>query len=243
MRVTAFIFARGGSKGVKHKNIVPVAGKPLIAHSIASALASESVGRVVVSTDDPLIADAARAHGAEVLERPSGLAGDTTPEIMAWRHAIDSFPDLFTGPGKQPFISLPATSPLRAPQDIDAAVTKFRSHPCDVLFGVSPAHRNPHLNMVTIGDDGFIRIAIAGSAAVRRQDVPDMFDVTTCVYVGDAAYIQSCSRLMEGRVGYVMIPPERALDIDTPYDIHLAGLLLGHPFSPPVTTPTNPEAP
>ena len=231
MTATAFIFARGGSKGVKHKNIYPVAGKPLIAHSIESALASKSVGRVVVSTDDSLIADAARAHGAQVLERPVELAGDTTPEIMAWRHAIDSFPELFTGPGTQPFISLPATSPLRAPEDVDAAVARFHSHPCDVLFGICPAHRNPYLNMVSIDEYGLIKIAISGSNAVRRQDVPEMYDVTTCVYVGHAAYIQSCTQLMQGRVGYVIIPPERALDIDTPYDIYLAELLLSQPYS------------
>ena len=232
MSVAAFIFARGGSKGVKNKNIYPVAGKPLIAHSIASALASESVGRVVVSTDDSQIAAAAREHGADVLDRPAAFAGDTTPEIVAWRHAIDSFPELFQGPNAQPFISLPATSPLRAPQDIDAAVERFRTHPCDVLFGISPAHRNPYLNMVTVDSQGLIHIAIPGSAAVRRQDVPQMYDVTTCVYVGDAKYIQHCTRLMEGRVGHVVIPPERALDIDTYYDIHLAGLLLSHPFDP-----------
>ena len=86
--------------------------------------------------------------------------------------------------------------------------------------------------MVTVDSHGLIHIAIPGSAAVRRQDVPQMYDVTTCVYVGDANYIQACTRLMEGRVGHVVIPPERALDIDTYYDIHLAGLLLSHPFDP-----------
>ena len=230
MNATAFIFARGGSKGVKQKNIYPVAGKPLIAHSIASAMASKSVGRVVVSTDDALIAEAARANGADILERPAELATDTTPEIMAWRHAIDSFPALFTGSNAQPFISLPATSPLRAPEDVDAAVAKFRSHPCDIIFGISPSHRNPFLNMVMIDDQDLINIVIPGSAAVRRQDVPEIYDVTTCVYVGDACYIKSCTRLMEGRVGYSIIPTERALDIDTPYDIHLAELLLTHPY-------------
>ncbi len=227
---TAFIFARGGSKGVPQKNIHPVAGKPLIAHSIASALASKSVSRVVVSTDDANIADAANAAGAEVLMRPAELAADNTPEILAWKHAIDSNPKLFAGNKPEPFISLPATSPLRAPEDIDAAVEKFLHGECDVLFGISPAHRNPHLNMVTINEQDLINIAISGSNAVRRQDVPDMYDVTTCVYVGNAAYIKQCSKLMEGRVGYVIIPPERALDIDTHYDMYLAELMLTHPY-------------
>lgn len=236
-KLTAFVFARGGSKGVKNKNIHPVAGKPLIAHTIRGALDSQSVGRVVVSTDDERIAEVARAFGASVLRRPAELAADATPEVLAWRHAIDSHPDLFSGEHAQPFVSLPATSPLRAPQDIDAAIARFNSVPCDILFGISPAHRNPYLNMVTVDNGGLIHIATPGSAAVRRQDVPAMYDVTTCVYVGRASYIQSCSRLMEGRVGHVMIPAERALDIDTHYDLHLAELLLTHPFPQPAVNP------
>lgn len=232
MNATAFIFARGGSKGVKNKNIYPIAGKPLIAHSIASALASQSIGRIVVSTDDAEIARVARAYGVDVLDRPANLAEDATPEILAWRHAIDCFPEIFTANEAQPFISLPATSPLRSSQDVDAALARFYEHPCDVLFGISPAHRNPYLNMVTVNAQGFIEIATPGSTAVRRQDVPTMYDVTTCVYVGHANYIKSCAKLMEGRVGYVVIPPERALDIDTYYDLHLAQLLLTHPYHP-----------
>lgn len=237
MAYTAFIFARGGSKGIKDKNIHPLAGKPLIAHSIASALASKSIDRIIVSTDDARIADVSRAYGADVLDRPAELAGDTTPELLAWRHAIDSHPQLFTGAQAQPFISLPATSPLRSAQDVDAAVERFLGHPCDVLFGISPAHRNPYLNMVKVNAQGFIEILNPGSAAVRRQDVPEVFDVTTCAYVADPAYIRSCGRLMQGRVGYVIIPPERALDIDTPFDLYLAELMLTHPFQPPAGAP------
>lgn len=228
--LTAFIFARGGSKGVPNKNIYPIAGKPLIAHSIVEALKSPSISRVIVSTDDDGIASAAKQYGAEILSRPAELAGDTTPELLAWRHAIDSFPDLFTGSSPQPFISLPATSPLRSREDIEAGLLRFKSSDCDILFGITPAHRNPYLNMVTIDDQDYISIAISGSSAIRRQDVPDMYDVTTCVYIGHAAYIQTCTRLMEGSVGYVIIPPHRALDIDTRYDIHLAELQLTHPF-------------
>lgn len=232
-KLTAFIFARGGSKGVPHKNIYPVGGKPLIAHSIASALSSQSVGRVVVSTDDAQIAKAAKDHGAQVLNRPAELAADATPEVLAWRHAIDSFPDLFGGKHPQPFISLPATSPLRAPEDVDAAVARFRQTDCDVVFGITPSHRNPYLNMVTVGADNLIKIAISGSAAIRRQDVPDMYDITTCVYVASPAYVQTCTKLIDGRVGYVIIPPERSLDIDNYFDLYLAELMLTHPYTPP----------
>ncbi|MBI1861052.1 MAG: hypothetical protein HYR96_09070, partial [Deltaproteobacteria bacterium] len=86
----ALIFARGGSKGVKNKNIRSVNGKPLIAHSIACALGSRWVGRVIVSTDSAEIGAVARQSGAEVLERPKELASDAVPELLAWRHAIET---------------------------------------------------------------------------------------------------------------------------------------------------------
>ena len=79
----AFIFARGGSRGVADKNIRPVAGKPLLAHSIETALSCNSIGSVVVSTDSDRIAECARDCGAEVLDRPAELAGDATPELLA----------------------------------------------------------------------------------------------------------------------------------------------------------------
>ena len=224
----AFIFARGGSKGVHDKNIRTVAGKPLIAHSIESALASNNVGRVIVSTDSAKISAVASEFGADVLERPAELAGDKTPELLAWKHAIQAFRDSIDHTAT--FISLPATSPLRIPRDIDAAIDEYQRGRCDILFGICESHRNPFLNMVTINDAGLLEVVNAGSDAVRRQDVPRVFDVTTCVYVGNPEYILSCDKLMQGRVGYIEIPIERALDIDSEYDLHLADLLLAHPF-------------
>ena len=108
----AFIFARGGSKGIPRKNIKPLGGKPLIAWSIDTALQCPSIDRVIVSTDDPEIGDVARLHGAEVpFIRPKELAGDTSAEWYAWRHAVDFFEAQSCQFDK--FVSLPATSPLR----------------------------------------------------------------------------------------------------------------------------------
>ena len=86
---TAFLFCRGGSKGIPDKNIRPVAGKPLLHWAVQSALASRYVSRVVVSTDSARIADVARLAGAEALMRPDALATDTASELLAWRHAIE----------------------------------------------------------------------------------------------------------------------------------------------------------
>lgn len=222
----AFIFARGGSKGVIDKNIRDVAGKPLIAHTVETALSSKNIDEVIVSTDSQKIADVAQKFGASILMRPDELASDTASEILSWKHAIESKREVM---GKL-FVSLPTTSPLRNVEDIDAGFERFNKGDCDILFGISPAHRNPYLNMVRINDKDCIEILNSGSNAVRRQDVPDVFDVTTSVYIGNPEYIMKSEKLMEGNVGYVLIPSERSLDIDTEFDLYLANLLLTHPY-------------
>jgi len=224
----AFIFARGDSRGVKDKNIRLVAGKPLVAHSIESAFASKYISEVIVSTDSEKIAAVAKKYGAKLLMRPGDLARDKSPELLAWKHAIASNLDLLKNTST--FISLPATSPLRSSQDIDAAIEKYQQNQCDILFGIRASHRNPYLNMVSITDEDLIEVVNDGSNAFRRQDVPQVYDVTTCVYVGDIEYIMSCEKLMQGRVGYLEIPVERSLDIDTEYDLYLANLILTNPF-------------
>jgi CMP-N-acetylneuraminic acid synthetase len=231
--LTAFIFARGGSKRVPRKNALIVAGKPLIAHSIQCALASASISHVIVSTDDAEIARISTEYGASVLERPADLATDTSSELLSWRHAINSFPQLFAGDGPQPFISLPATSPLRAPADVDGAIARFSTCSCDILFGISPSHNSPYLNMVTITGSDLIETVISGNAAIRTQDVPQVYDITTSTYVARADYVLKCQRLSEGEVGYYLIPPERALDVDSRFDMYLAELMLTHPYQQP----------
>lgn len=238
--LTACIFARGGSKGVPRKNIREVGGKPLIAWSIACALRSRSVGRVVVSTDDAEIADIARRHGAETpFIRPAELATDAAPELLAWRHAIETLRALEGDDARiNPFISTPATSPLRAPEDVDAAVDAFLAlreagRSPDLMLTVTPAQRHPAFNMVVDGADGWVRLAqtAADGAPTRRQDAPPLYDVSTLVYVADPDYLLTTPSLLAGRVARVVAPQERALDIDTEFDLHLADLLMStrHP--------------
>ena len=226
--LTAFIFARGGSKGVKNKNIRDVAGKPLIAHTINSAFQSTYINRVIVSTDSKDIAEVSLEYGAEVLMRPSDLAKDDTPEIMAWRHAIKENIDTFEA--QNIFISLPATSPLRLPKDIDRAVDKFNETDCDILFAIKKSSASPYLSMVQIDNNDLLQVLMKGAAAYRRQDVPDVYDITGSVYVTTPSYINTCERLDSGRVGYIEIPKARCVDIDEEFDMYMADLLLRYPY-------------
>src|SRR4051812_30459342 len=116
--VVAFVFARGGSKGLPRKNLQPLAGRPLVAHAIAHGLACPLIERVVVSTDDDDIARVAEAAGALVpFRRPAELASDTAPEWLAWRHAVVTYEELFGTGSIDTFVCLPATAPLRRGED------------------------------------------------------------------------------------------------------------------------------
>lgn len=227
MKHTAFIFARGGSKGLPEKNIKPLAGKPLIAWAIEQALAVEDISRVIVSTDDENIAQVARHAGAETpFLRPVELASDDASEWDAWRHALKTVRDI-EGLLPDPFISVPATSPMREPADIERCLNLYERGDCDAAVAVTAAHRNPWFNMVQKGEDEFIELVNKSNEKfVRRQDTPAVFDMTTCVYVANPRYIIKEGSLFSGRVKATEIPVERAIDIDTPFDFEIAAFLM-----------------
>lgn len=233
-RLRSFIFARGGSKGIIRKNLQEINGIPLIGHAINSAIGSKFIESVFVSTDDEEIREVALSLGAEVpFIRPNELASDASPELLAWRHAISFFSSYYLEgtPRDNPFIVTPATSPLRTSNDIDLAINKYFDSKFDVIFGVSKSHRNPYLNMVKISEDGKIDLVINDSEATRRQDTPEVFDISTSVYVANPQYIMCCKKILGESSGAVILPSSRTIDIDEPYDLHLAKLLLKYPYT------------
>ncbi|ENM5726508.1 acylneuraminate cytidylyltransferase family protein [Vibrio mimicus] len=226
MKNYAFIFARGGSKGLPGKNIKPLAGKPLLHYSIDSALAAPSIEQVFVSTDDAEIAQVARNGGAIVIDRPAELADDTSPEWLSWRHAIEwvraNYGD-FDG-----FISLPATAPLRAVSDIESAIQQRMAVSADICISVTPASRSPFFNMVKQTDSGMVELVIKPQGEVaRRQDAPAVFDITTVVYATTPEFVLNHYGLFSGNVVSIEVPKERAVDIDDIYDFMLAEAIVG----------------
>jgi CMP-N-acetylneuraminic acid synthetase len=223
VRTVCFIFARGGSKGLPGKNIKHLAGKPLIGHAICIARASALIETVIVSTDDPAIAEAALSEGAEVpFMRPAELASDSAPEWLAWRHAIDWF-ERARGPFDI-FLSLPPTSPFRSIQDVELCVKTLVSDPsADAVITVRDAERSPYFNMVSLDNQGYAALVIPPKGKLtRRQDAPQVFDITTVAYATRPTFVQRANHLFEGMVLSVQVPAERALDIDTPYDFEVA---------------------
>lgn len=221
------IFARGGSKGVPRKNIRPLAGKPLIAYAIETALASRYINRLIVSTDDKEIAAVARQYGAEVpFMRPAELARDDSPEWLAWQHAIQAMRERLTEPLRA-FISVPATSPLRAVEDVDACIEKLLESDADAVITVTPAARNPYFNMVTLDEAHTARLVMdAAQPIARRQDAPAVYDITTVAYAARPQFVLDHKSLFEGKIKAVIVPSERALDIDTELDFQFAEFLL-----------------
>lgn len=225
MKSFAFIFARGGSKGLPGKNIKPLAGKPLLHYSIEIAKATLSISEVFVSTDDEAIKESAREAGAVVIDRPADLAGDTSPEWLAWRHAIEWVTEHYGTFDN--FVSLPATSPLRAVEDVEEAILKKANTNADICIAVTPASRSPYFNMVKMNETGFVELVIQPEGTVsRRQDSPDVFDITTVVYVASPEYIMNNFGLFSGKVASVLVPKERAVDIDDIYDFRMAEMLI-----------------
>lgn len=223
MRAVAFIFARGGSKGLPRKNVLPLAGVPLIAHAIRVAQACPTLGCIHVSTDDDEIAAVAEEYGAIVpFLRPANLASDTASEWLAWRHAVAWAQDEY---GEfDALVSLPCTSPFRAVEDVEACIDILRQEPeTQAVATVKAAERSPYFNMVKLDRENVASLVCDGPQAIaRRQDAPAVFDMTTVAYAVRPEFVMTHSSLFEGRLRAVEIPQERALDIDTPFDFAIA---------------------
>jgi N-acylneuraminate cytidylyltransferase len=227
MNVFAFIFARGGSKGLPGKNIRLLGGKPLIAWSIEQALAVSRISRVIVSTDSEEIAAVARQHGAEVpFIRPAELALDDSPEWLAWRHALTFLQDT-EGVLPDAMLSVPTTAPLRQAIDLENCLDEFAKGDSDTVITVSDAYRNPWFNMVKQNSDGSVGLVMGTVTGItRRQDAPAVFDMATVAYVARPQFVLQQMGTFSGRVRAVMVPVERAIDIDTLFDFELAEFLL-----------------
>jgi len=228
MTVYGAVFARGGSKGVPGKNLRHIAGTSLLELSVAMGLASDGIDRMFCSTDSDEIATEAMRLGAEVpFRRPETLAQDDSPEWTAWQHLARFL--IHEGASESDvLVSLPATSPLRARDDIGRALELFRKETFDLVLGVSDPTRSPWFNMVVREQSSEVSLVagVEGEPIARRQDAPAVFDVTTVVYVTTLGFVINSQGLFDGTVGSVVIPRERSIDIDTEFDLEVADYLL-----------------
>ena len=220
MRVLGLITARGGSKAIPGKNLKLLAGRPLIAYTIDAARASNAFERLVLSTDDPAIAEAARALGCDVpFLRPSELARDDTAHFPVVQHAAawlrdrDSYePDLV--------MTLQPTSPLRSAGDIRAAIDLIESTGADSVVSVSavPAHYNP-MRTLRVDERGLATLFVTGEPVRarinRRQDMPAAWTMNGAIYLVRTPLLFDANPSLYGdRTAAYVMPPERGISID-----------------------------
>lgn len=211
MTVLGLIPARGGSKGIPGKNLVSFGGKPLIARTIETAIASGVINRLVVSTDDHKIADVALRYGAEVpFMRPPELARDDTATAPVISHAVEAL--AFNGA----IALLQPTSPLRSAEDISRCVELHKQLGKTII---SITETKIHPSWMFGLDDG--NKIIASEVSERRQKGNPRFVPNGAVYVFDS----STGLNFKEAIGYVM-PAERSCDIDTPHDLRIANFEL-----------------
>ena len=216
----ATICARGGSKGLPGKNTRLFAGKPLIVHSIEQALACLAIDAVVVSTDDAVIADIARAAGASVpYLRPAELANDTAAKLPVIEHLVQHLEQ--GGQSIARIVDLQPTSPLRDAQDITQALSACPGMPLTV--SVREAQDNPYFNMLERGADG--RMALCkGQGSTRRQDSPAVYALNGSIYVWQRpALAQAAAEgLWSVALGVYVMPHWKSVDIDDLNDFEYA---------------------
>lgn len=219
----AIIPARGGSKGLPGKNILPLCGKPMIAYAIEEAKKSKYIDHVVVSTDDQKIADIALQYGAEVpFLRPDFLASDTAQAVdnyiytierlsKEWNIAIDEF------------VVLQPTSPLRIVEDIDGAIELFLRKKADSVISYTseahPVHWHKYLD-----DEGRF-IDIFDATIANRQDLKKSYYPNGAVYVFKVSMIKERKYYTDNSFAFVM-PRERSVDIDYKEDFEYVEFLM-----------------
>ena len=220
MTVFALIPARGGSKGIPRKNIKLIAGKPLIVWTIEAALRSSLLSAVVVSTDDPEIADVARRAGAEVpFMRPAKLAQDETPGFDPVLHALDQLPQYDSVMLLQP------TSPLRTTADIDGCLNLAAEKKSQSVVSVTAADTHPYW-VYRLNTDQTIARFVDAAPIARRQDLPSAFALNGAMYFAHASWLRRSGSFVSAETLAYVMSRENSVDLDTPIDWKFAEMLL-----------------
>ena len=225
MNIVATICARGGSKSIPGKNVRLLCGKPLIVHTVEVAQKCRLINRIIVSTDDPKIAELASTNGAEVpFMRPKELASDAAPKLAVIQHAIQY---LETKEGYIPdiIVDLDPTSPLRTKKDIEACIKMIADGKAENVFSVIECRKNPYFNMVEVIDGRVRLVKPSAQAVVRRQDALQVYEINASIYVWKRdALMNNDTIYLETTALYVM--PKWAIDIDNEIDFEFMEFIM-----------------
>jgi YrbI family 3-deoxy-D-manno-octulosonate 8-phosphate phosphatase len=220
--VVAVIPARGGSKGVPRKNLMPIGGVPLLARAIAAARATPQIDRVIVSTDSAELADLARAHGAEVIDRPAAISGDTASSEAALLHALSAV-------DAQVLVFLQATSPFIDSAALGRAIERVQRGDDDVVFSAFATYAF----LWQSSSEGIVGVNHDAAHRPRRQDREPHFHETGAFYVMRAEGFREVQHRFFGRVGVEPVDERTAIEIDSAEQAQLAAAIAGVVDLPP----------
>ncbi len=224
--ILGLITARGGSKGIPRKNVADLAGKPLIAWTIEAARESRRLSRVMISTDSEEIARVARQWGAEVpFMRPPELAQDDSSHVAVVIHAV-RWLESHQGARPDYVLLLQPTSPLRGPEDIDASIHLALDRDADAVISVCPTRDHPYLCKRITPDGLLLDFAPKPEGYLPRQILPPAYALNGAIYLVRCNVLLAQETWYTDRTFAYIMPPERSLDIDTSWDLYLAGLIL-----------------
>lgn len=230
--VLAVIVARGGSKGLPGKNLRPLGGKPMLAWSIAAAQASRHIDRLILSSDDSEIVEAARAFGCEVpFLRPAALASDHVAAGPVLVHAIDSLDARYDW-----LVLLQATSPLRLGSDIDDCLQLAQRQRSPAVISVTPAGKPPHW-MMWLDTSGHMRRIVdppEDAEVHARQLLPQAVVPNGAVYAARTEWFLERGTFYAPETLALVMPPERSVDVDTLLDFMLAEVIVQLAVAGPV---------
>lgn len=212
-KVLGLITARGGSKGLPRKNVLPAGGKPLVAWTVEAALAARSVGSVVLSTDDDEIMAAAKSAGCNVpFRRPPELAGDMASSMDVVLHALDQLPAF------DYIVLLQPTSPLRTSEDIDSAFALMLKSGAPSCVSVTEVEQSPYWMYRVTDENRLQRLLAPIEGGTRRQDLPPIYALNGAIYVARIDWLRKTRSFVGDETIAYQMPRERSIDIDTPDD-------------------------
>lgn len=231
MNILAIIPARGGSKGIKRKNLVEVKGKSLLQYSIEHALQSKLITRTIVSSEDEEILALAKKCGAETpFVRPQDLAEDHVLDIPVFEHALETLKKE-EGYVADIIVHLRPTAPYRDPVWIDEAIKLLINTPdADSVRSVSEPEKHPY-RMFSIDDGGYLDPIMKHEHdepyLLRRQDLPSVYYYNCVIDVTRLSTIEDKKSMTGTKIFPYVMSPEDVIDIDTPSDL----LMLNQLFS------------
>jgi N-acylneuraminate cytidylyltransferase len=224
-QVIAIIPARGGSRGIPRKNLAILAGRTLLERAIDVARRVRAIDRIIVSTDDPEIGAAARAAGVEVHDRPRELATDRSKVIDAIRHLCDTMVGA-REVGDALMVLLEPTCPLRSPEDVTACIELLAAGNCDSVATFTEAATHPWRAWRMV-EGRPVHFVDGANPWLPRQSLPPAFQLSGGAYAFWRDGLRApTEHLLSGRIGAVVLPPERSLDIDGALDLELAEAVL-----------------